>query len=74
MIVSVPSRLLVVASLLAATFSFSASADAQTTSQTRVAIVGLVHGHVQGFLHNLASHPEIALVGISDPDPALRQQ
>jgi len=49
-------------------------AQAQTAAPVRVAIVGLVHGHVQGFLHNLASHPEIALVGISDPDAALRQK
>jgi glucose-fructose oxidoreductase len=46
---------------------------AQTPTPIRVAIVGLVHGHVQGFLHNLPSHPEIALVGISEPDAALRQ-
>ncbi len=39
----------------------------------RVAIVGLVHGHVQGFLGSLASHPELQLVGISDPDASLRQ-
>src|SRR5271170_211010 len=49
------------------------NALAQTTPPLRVAIVGLVHGHVQGFLHNLPSHPEITLVGISEPDAALRQ-
>jgi predicted dehydrogenase len=74
MIASVPSRLILAASLLASTLSLSASATAQTAPPIRVAIVGLVHGHVQGFLHNLAAHPEIALVGISEPDPALRQQ
>jgi predicted dehydrogenase len=74
MIASVPSRLLFAASLLAAAFSFSTSANAQTTAPTRVAIVGLVHGHVQGFLHNLSSHPEIALVGVSEPDSELRQK
>jgi predicted dehydrogenase len=73
MISSVQTRLLVAASLLVAGFS-SVNAQAQTAAPVRVAIVGLVHGHVQGFLHNLASHPEIALVGISDPDPALRQK
>jgi len=73
MISSVPSRFLFAASLLVAGFS-SVDAQAQTAAPVRVAIVGLVHGHVQGFLHNLASHPEIALVGISDPDPALRQK
>ena len=39
----------------------------------RVAVVGLVHGHIQGFLHSLPDHPEITLVGISEPDAALRQ-
>jgi predicted dehydrogenase len=73
MISSVPTRLLVAASLLVAGFS-SVDAQAQAAAPVRVAIVGLVHGHVQGFLHNLAAHPEISLVGISDPDPALRQK
>ncbi|MBB5327603.1 Gfo/Idh/MocA family protein [Tunturiibacter gelidoferens] len=73
MISSVPSRLIFAASLLVAGFS-SVNAQAQAAAPVRVAIVGLVHGHVQGFLHNLASHPEITLVGISDPDPALRQK
>jgi predicted dehydrogenase len=74
MISTVPARLLLLASLLVAGFSNSVDAQAQTSAPIRVAIVGLVHGHVQGFLHNLAAHPEIALVGISDPDPALRQK
>src|SRR5271163_882811 len=74
MTMSVPNRFVLAASLFAATFSFSASAEAQAAPPLRVAIVGLVHGHVQGFLGKLAAHPEIALVGISDPDPALRQK
>jgi predicted dehydrogenase len=74
MISSVPSRVLFAGSLLVAGFSSFVNAQAQAAPPVRVAIVGLVHGHVQGFLHNLASHPEIALVGISDPDPALRQK
>ena len=59
--------------LLAALAFVPFSAFAQTTPPIRVAIVGLVHGHVQGFLHNLPSHPEITLVGISEPDATLRQ-
>jgi predicted dehydrogenase len=73
MVSTVLGRLLLAASLLVAGFS-SVDAQAQAAAPVRVAIVGLVHGHVQGFLHNLAAHPEIALVGISDPDPALRQK
>src|SRR6202000_1125700 len=60
--------------LLVTGFSSFVDARAQAAPPVRVAIVGLVHGHVQGFLHNLASHPEINLVGICDPDPALRQE
>lgn len=37
----------------------------------RVAIVGLEHGHVEGFLHLLPQHPEVQLVGIADPDANL---
>lgn len=37
----------------------------------RVAVVGLVHGHVEGFLAALPQHPEVELVGIADPEPAL---
>ncbi len=37
----------------------------------RVAVVGLVHGHVEGFLSSLPQHKNVELVGIADPDPAL---
>jgi predicted dehydrogenase len=37
----------------------------------RVAVVGLVHGHVEGFLSQLPRHHEVELVGVSDPSPAL---
>jgi predicted dehydrogenase len=71
MISSQSSKLLSSAYLFLAFFLTTNQASAQTP--IRVAIVGLVHGHVQGFLHNLPSHPEIQLVGISEPDAALRQ-
>jgi len=38
----------------------------------RVAIVGLEHGHVSGFLHAFPQQHEIELVAIVDPDAALR--
>lgn len=34
----------------------------------RVAIVGLVHGHVAGLLHSLPEYPDVLLVGISESD------
>jgi predicted dehydrogenase len=37
----------------------------------RVAIVGLEHGHVEGFLSALPQHKDVELVGIADADPAL---
>lgn len=37
----------------------------------RVAIVGLSHGHVEGFLSQLKQHHEVVLVGVSEADPAL---
>ena len=45
---------------------------AQTPPTIRVAIVGLVHGHVLGWFDALASHPEVQLVGVAEPDGALR--
>jgi predicted dehydrogenase len=40
----------------------------------RVAIVGLVHGHVGGFLEALPRHKDVELVGIAEPDSALAAQ
>jgi glucose-fructose oxidoreductase len=37
----------------------------------RVAIVGLEHGHVEGFLSSLPQHSDVQLVGIAATDPAL---
>jgi len=38
----------------------------------RVAIVGLVHGHVHGFLSQYQHSPEIEIVGVVEPDSQLR--
>ena len=73
MISSFPSKLLSSAILLSALLVTSNQSPAQAPPPIKVAIVGLVHGHVQGFLHNLPSHPEIQLVGIAEPDAALRE-
>ena len=37
----------------------------------RVAIVGLEHGHVEGFLRSLPHHGDVQLVGIADENPTL---
>ena len=41
---------------------------AAETGPLRVAIAGLVHGHVEGFLANSANRPDLRIVGVSDPD------
>ena len=56
-------------------FAFTCS-PAQTVpvaakTPLRVGIVGLVHGHVQGFLEHSRHSPEIEIVGIAEPDQAL---
>jgi predicted dehydrogenase len=40
----------------------------------RVAIAGLVHDHVAGFLSQLPQHHDVELVGIAEPDPALQEK
>ena len=37
----------------------------------RVAIVGLVHGHVEGFLSALPKHSDVQLVGVAEADTTL---
>ena len=62
------AHLLVLTLLTAATLF----AHAQTDQPVRVVIVGLEHGHVDGFLHAFPRQHEAELVGIVDADPALR--
>jgi glucose-fructose oxidoreductase len=68
----ISSKLILSASFLAI-LAFAPHKAIAQTPPIRVAVVGLVHGHIQGFLHNLPAHPEIQLVGISEPNAALRQ-
>ena len=56
-------------SLFAALASVSV-AQAESTP-LRVAVVGLEHGHVEGFLAALPQHHDVELVGIADADPSL---
>jgi glucose-fructose oxidoreductase len=68
------SKLLALATLAAFTLAHEALGQEPTQQPIRVAIVGLVHDHVRGFFGTLASHPEIQLVGISEPNAALRDK
>ena len=46
----------------------------QSPRPLRVGIVGLVHGHVHGFLDQSRHSPEIEIVGIAEPDASLLSQ
>src|SRR5581483_11656080 len=52
----------------------SAPAWSQARPPLRVGIVGLVHGHVYGFLDQSRHSPEIEIVGIAEPDRQLLSQ
>lgn len=49
-----------------------AVARMQSHPPLRVAIVGLVHGHVHGFLNQYQHSSEIEIVGVVEPDAQLR--
>jgi len=61
------------AGLLVSTVAHPASAQ-DAAKPIRVAIVGLVHGHVKGFLPALAKSNEAQLVAVVEPNSALAQQ
>src|SRR4029450_9492250 len=49
-----------------------AGAAAASPPPVRLAVVGLVHGHVRGFLDRLKGRTDVQLVGVVDPDASLR--
>src|ERR1700690_543735 len=60
-------------SLLILSFALITPALAQTPQPAplRVAIIGLVHGHVEGFFQNSLHRPDIQLVGIAESNQQL---
>jgi predicted dehydrogenase len=64
--------LALLSTLLAVTSSTAQTSP--TKPPLRVAIVGLVHGHVHGFLPQSLHSPEIEIVGIAEPDRQLLAQ
>jgi glucose-fructose oxidoreductase len=64
------ARVFLLAALLSAASTLS-FAQNPPNGPLRVAIVGLEHGHVDGFLSGIQHREDVQLVGISDPDPAL---
>ncbi len=61
-------------SLAALALLSGAPPDAAADKPLRLAIAGLVHGHVDGFLHSVKGRTDVQIVGIFDPDTALRQR
>jgi predicted dehydrogenase len=66
--------LVLLATLFVGPLSYSQAAPVQTGPPLRVGIVGLVHGHVHGFLGQSLHSPEIEIVGVAEPDPKLLAQ
>jgi glucose-fructose oxidoreductase len=61
--------------LLAAPFSSAFAQNSSGSAQpVRVAIVGLAHDHVIGFLQQLPQHHEVELVGIAEANATLVQK
>jgi predicted dehydrogenase len=58
----------------ALTVLMSAAQDARDAKPLRLAIAGVVHGHVSGFLEAAKNRSDVEIVGIFDADTALLQQ
>ncbi len=67
------SRMLPVA-VLSLVFAAAISYGQSAPAPLRVGIVGLVHGHVHGFLGQSLHSPEMTIVGVAEPDPKLLSQ
>ena len=57
--------------ILVVVLSLGVQGQAQEASPLRVAIVGLVHGHVEGFLGPALKRSDIQIVGIAEADRAV---
>ena len=72
MIRNIPLALL--STLFAVTLSSGQASPTQARPPLRLGIVGLVHGHVHGFLDQSLHSPEIQIVGVAEPDARLLSQ
>ncbi len=59
------------AAIVAAVVAALPSARAQERPPLRLAIAGLVHGHVSGFLRAAQARTDVQIVGVFEPDAAL---
>jgi predicted dehydrogenase len=71
-----PVVVLVVAGMMEAMIAVLTPSHAQQASPPplRLAIAGLVHGHVSGFLRGAQARQDIQIVGVYEPDAALLHQ
>jgi predicted dehydrogenase len=67
-------RLLLLAGLIALPVAPVISAPQSPPAPLKLAVAGLVHGHVAGFLKSAQERKDVQIVGIFDPDAALQQQ
>ena len=67
-------RFLLLAGLLAGVAVPFLSAQQPSPPPLKLAIAGLVHGHVAGFLKSVQARTDVTIVGIFEPDTALQQK
>ena len=60
--------------LTLASLSVAQSPDAADPKPLRLAIAGLAHGHVSGFLRGLKNRKGVQLVGVFDSDAELARK
>jgi predicted dehydrogenase len=70
----VRTSLTLILAIFLAAISHGQASTGQSGPPLRVAIVGLVHGHVHGFLGQSRHSPEIEIVGVVEPDRQLLSQ
>ena len=65
---------ILLAALLLTTLAASRAQTAASGVPLRVAIAGMVHGHVEGFLQHSLHRADIQIVGISEPDQQVAER
>lgn len=69
-----PFAVCVAAALFVLIASLSHAQAPPSPAPLRLAIAGLVHGHVRGFLKGVSGRTDVQVVGVAEPDAALRAE
>ncbi len=64
----------IIVSLAACVICIAQSSDHGSTPPLRLAIAGLVHSHVDGFLHSLRERKDVLVVAVFEPDRSIQQE